>query len=310
MGISVRHYLLPVDGEPLRISKRVANGLIFETDAIPHLAGTKQRVLTAILKNEEGEASHLLKVEGAIWHFDADGKIHDGLADGLREAMNAWNFGKFGEVDEKVVDLHPRINRRRQDDRHRWEPTPAHIELVVADIWPKKGVRRYKELKGIAPKAPAITSDARHRLGEITRGFWKIQIEIDHLSEPSLKGFAYEARRLQAIEDDDGPLYTAIAQMAERRLEILKRRRSEKGVWIASVEVMRRHPDGHGETTHQFYQRCQGRTKAVEAARRLLVEHSDKFTSEQTIEAAAVPDIEWRELFGAQEVDESGLRAS
>lgn len=45
------------------------------------------------------------------------------------------------------------------------------------------------------------------------------------------------------------------------------------------------------ETTHLFYQRCQRRAAAVEAARRLLGGYDGKFTSDQTVEAFAVPDI-------------------
>lgn len=301
MGISLRHYLFPVEGEPLRIPKRVVDGLIFATDAIPHLAGTEQRVLTAIMNNDEGQPSHIVQTEGSIWHFDHEGKIRDGLLDGLKHAMEGYSFGILEATDEKVVDLNPRLSRKRRDEMYRWKPTPAHIERVIADIWPKKGVARLKDLKGIARKPPAVPFDARNALREITGGFWKVQLEIDRLSEPALKGFAFEARRF-ATEDDDAPLYLALAQIADRKLEILKRRRSEKGSWVASVEIMRRHPAGHSETTHQYYQRCAGRTAAEEAARRLLVEHSGKFTADQTVEAFAVPDIEWRELMGAQEV--------
>ena len=69
MGISVRRYLFPEEGEPKRISQRVADGLVFGSDAIPDYAETRQRILTVFLENEVGRPLSIYKAEGSVWVF-------------------------------------------------------------------------------------------------------------------------------------------------------------------------------------------------------------------------------------------------
>jgi hypothetical protein len=48
------------------------DGLLFDTDAILHLARTEQRALIAILSRDDGDACDPLTIEGSAWHFDGD----------------------------------------------------------------------------------------------------------------------------------------------------------------------------------------------------------------------------------------------
>jgi len=61
---------------------------------------------------------------------------------------------------------------------------------------------------------------------------------MEFLTEPALKGFAFEARRL-AENDLDNAVWLGIAEAADRRRKILARYRTGSGVWYASVDVIR-----------------------------------------------------------------------
>ena len=99
-----------------------------------------------------------------------------------------------------------------------------------------------KSAKGNTPKRPPLTFDAKQALSAATEGFWKVAHEVDGLKEPSLKGFAFEARERAASDPDFEFLYRALAEMAERRLAILRRRRRERGIGTQLSEL----PSGTG----------------------------------------------------------------
>jgi hypothetical protein len=50
-------------------------------------------------------------------------------------------------------------------------------------------------VKGKAPNKPPLTYEAQNAIRMISSELWKLTSEIEKLSEPALKGFAYEARR-------------------------------------------------------------------------------------------------------------------
>jgi hypothetical protein len=139
-----------------------------------------------------------------------------------------------------------------------------------------------------------LTYAARQALDEASQPFWKIANAIDGLKEPALKGFAFEARSRSAAESGHGYLYRAIAEMAELRLEILRRRRSGTGTWYALVEVVRWDEEHVGNSVAAFHERCEGKDAAEQAARRLLIEHVGKFAENVSIEAEVLTDLEWR----------------
>ncbi|KAB0679046.1 hypothetical protein [Aureimonas leprariae] len=287
----MRHYLFPEDGEPLRLSQRVVEGLVSGEDALPQFAGSSQRVLGVIVRNDDGDPQEIIHTEASIWHFDEEGRIDRSLGDTAVEFVNLAHQGHAS--GGKVVSLQPKISRKRLHERHRWEPSSTDIESVIGDIWPKKGNKRLKDAKGVAPKRPPLTYEASNAIDGIAKGFWDVSHKLERLKEPALKGFAFEARHRANGEPEYGALYRAIAEMADERLEILRRRRNGKGSWYALVEVTRWNDEGVGDQLYAFHQECKGRAAAVTAARKLLADHVDKFAADVTVEASVLTNIEW-----------------
>jgi len=88
-------------------------------------------------------------------------------------------------------------------------------------------------------------------------------------------------------------LYNALANMADDQLELLRRKRSGKGIWYAVVEVTYWREEREGEVVESFHERCEGRSAAVAAARRMFVENAHKFSHDRTVSAEIWADIEW-----------------
>ncbi|CAH2394826.1 hypothetical protein [Mesorhizobium escarrei] len=287
-----RHYLFPNEGEPLRMSLRLVEGLIFGKDILPQYAGTKQRVLSATLEFDEAKKpTRILRTEASVWVFDQHGGIRQGLHEALALAMDIL---PTPARDDTVVELRPRTKKQKLEKEFRWEPGKAEIDRVISDIWPKRKADRLKAAEGVAKRKPPLTYDASRALDEASEGFWKIEHAIERLKEPSLKGFAFGARQRSEANPEEGSLFRAIAEMAERRSEILRRRRVGKGVWYALVDVTR-WDDGVGTSISAYHERCEGKAAAIAAARRLLAAHADKFAEDITVEAEVLTDLEWQD---------------
>lgn len=290
MGISVRHYLFPTNGEPQRLSQRLVDALIAGEDSILEYAGSRQRIMSVVLASEDGKPERIVSTDGSIWIFDEAGKIDEGFQDAMRHAMDA--LPPFHGNSGKIVSIGHELSRKHLAANYRWEPGQSEIDRVVADIWPIKGQPLLKSAKGTASKKPLLTWEAGRTLDEATDSFWKIAQAIEKLKARSLKGFVFECRQRIAAEPEYSSLFRALAEKGENQLEILGRRQSGKGVWYASIDVTR-WKDQIGETLVSYHERCTGRAAAVLAARRLLTQHADKFAEDTTVEAQIVTDLEW-----------------
>ncbi|UVK39931.1 hypothetical protein LHFGNBLO_001346 [Mesorhizobium sp. AR10] len=299
--MSSRHYLFPDDGEPLRLSRRLAEGMVFGKDALPQYAGTRQKVASVVLEIDGTKAQRILSAHGSYWTFDAVGDIRRGLTRSAGDIINAAHTpaGSNGTV----VALQPRLSKKRAEEEHRWTLGKAELDRIAADIWPKTSSDRLKSAKGISVKRPPLTFDARHALDEATADLWKISHAIDELKEPSLKGFAYEARTRGAAFPEHGALYQAVAQMADEHLEILRRRRVGKGVWYAVVDVIMWDDNHVGTSVGRYHEECYGKQAAVIAARKLLAEHAAEFAENVTVEAEVLTDLEWQDRLKGSEAD-------
>ncbi|BCG91441.1 hypothetical protein [Mesorhizobium sp. 131-2-1] len=285
-----RYYLFPEGEDPLRLSQRLVEGLTFGTDALPQFAGTKQRVLSAMLEHDEGKPVRIIRTEAAVWQFDKDGGIREGLHQALALAMDSL---PTPQPNATVVQLHPHAKQAKLQKEYRWEPGGAEIERVIADIWPKRTGDRLKSAKGTTTRKPPLTFDARHAIDEISGQFWKISNAIEQLKEPSQKSFGFEARERSRADPEYAHLYRAIAEMSDWHLEVQRRRRTGKGVWYAVVDVTLWDDNRVGESVDQFQEKCVGREAAVKAARKLLREHADRFADNITVEAEVLTDLEW-----------------
>jgi hypothetical protein len=150
-----------------------------------------------------------------------------------------------------------------------------------------------KTVKGKVPKRPPLTSEARHTLSEIEAKIGLISMSLENLSEPALKGLAYEANRMAKVYGGVRSLWSAIAQEADREREIKARHRTGKGVFYAVVHVWHEHSPNRRPEVDTVEARCKGKKAAVEAARRLLADNAHRFSEDVTIEAQVVSELEW-----------------
>jgi hypothetical protein len=138
-----------------------------------------------------------------------------------------------------------------------------------------------------------LTFEAKQAIREIQTHLFGIDGKMEFLTEPALKGLAFEARRL-AKNDLDNAVWRGVADAADRRREILARYRTGSGIWHASVDVIRwdnsRHSGGSDSVAHD---KCNSKKEAEEAARRLLAENAKYFSAESSVEARVVCDLEW-----------------
>lgn len=289
--MSSRHYLFLDEGEPLRMSRRLVEGLIFGNDSLPQYAGTRQRVLSAMLELDGGKPARIWRTEASIWEFDEEGGIREGLHKALGLAMELM---PTSQSDDTVVELRPHTKKKKLEKEYRWEPQKSDIDRVISDIWPKKKADRLKSVTGLAKRKPPLTWDAKQAINEISSNFWKISHAIEGLKEPSQKSFGCEARERARTDPDFPHLYRALADMSDWCLEVQKRKRTGKGTWYGVVEVMLWR-DGVGEAAERFFEKHDGRDDAVLAVRRMLAEHAHKFNDYTTVEAELLTDLEWEQ---------------
>lgn len=290
MALTSRYYLFEAESaRPKSMSLRLVEGLIRGTEVLQQYAGTRQKVLAVYVDHEDGRPQSISDhLHGSYFHFDAEGGIRDGIDDSLSDLAQFLDFGT--RPAGKVVALKPSLDRKRFEAKHRWTPTEAEMKPIIADIWPREKSDRLEMLVA-SPKPPKLTYDARHALEEGSKGFWGIGHEIGQLAEPSLRGFAYEARRRGG--DSHPELYEALAVMAEKRLAILAARKKKTGVWFAWVSMIRWDESHVGEEVAFFHVKCQGRPAAEKAAAQLLREHADKVAFNVSVEAGVESELEW-----------------
>lgn len=291
MTSSIRHYLFPENAEPLRLSQRLVNGLIRGDDAMPQFANSRQRVLTVVIRNVEGKLVEIDRAEASVWGFDGEGEIVDSLREAVGEAMNSVEWNR--QDPSKVVSLGPRLSKKKLVEKFRWEPSKEDFERITRDLWPKVKADRLKDAKGISVRPPPFTYEARHALEKVSGGFWEATQQLSSLKEPSLKGFAFHARKKAKEELEYRHLYGALAQMADDEIELKRRHKSGKGIWYAVIEVLQTRPEGYTETVRVIRERCEDRDAAVIAMRRLVAENAGLLGSDTTFAPSVITDIEW-----------------
>ncbi|SFJ72732.1 hypothetical protein SAMN04487925_110243 [Bradyrhizobium sp. cf659] len=295
MPVSVRFYLFASDGLQ-RISHRVMEGLCQGRDAMPQFAGTKQKVVNAIIEVENGKPARIVNIEGTYLDFDSAGKIQESLWRGVVEAMDTHDALERSKRTKasKVVDLTPKLNRERWQRENRWTPSQRDLDLICSNVFGRQDASKtpLRVAKGVAAKPPPLTYEAKAAIDEIRTKLFTVEGKLELLSEQSLKGLAFEARRL--AKDDSNQLWLGVAEAADRRGEILARHRTGKGTWYASVEIIRWDASKRsGESSSIAHEKCNSKKEAEEAARKLLSENAKHFSAETSVEARVVCDLEW-----------------
>lgn len=292
MGIGIRWYLVPDDGDPQRMSQRLVEGLTDGKDALPDLANSEQRILYIVVDSLDREIQAIRRCEGLIWEFDDEGKIEKSRQRHLREAMDLISAGESSTA--KVVPLDRKRKHKEFRDRTQWEPSNDVLNVIAKDIWPDGTTKPLQSIKGLGKRRPPLTYDAKNALKEASSHFYKIEMALWRLKEPSLKGLAHSARE-QAKDNEAPELYRAVAEIAERKLQFLARRRSNKGVWYGFVEIFRTVEEGHQEVVATFHRQCDGKKAAEQAARELVALHAKCITADTSIHAEVETDLEWEQ---------------
>ena len=296
MGITIRHYIVAEEGPLRRVPRGIVEDLVFGKDALPEFAGTRQRVAAAVIENEGSKPFRILDVRGTYWHFDDNGRIDAGLAASFGDWMDSANRSRHRGTG-KVVSLVPEIKQRQVEARHRWDVSADEIDRIAADLWPgiNGAAVDVTTVKGVKPKRPALTYDAKAALQKIGPLLANIDNILQDLSETGLKSLAFEARR-SATHDDDGPLWNGVAAVCERHREIKARQRTGKGAWYAVVEAWRWEDQSRriSDCYTVAHERCDGKKAAVVAARRLLRDHADTFSEDIWLECFVKSELEWQ----------------
>ena len=292
MGISSRLYILEPDGALKRVPMRVVNGLVFGADAVPAYAGSSQRVIQVLLENEDGRPVRILYVTGSIWAFDAAGKVDRRL----RRAAGEWFDVAFAEKSQdggRVVSLVPELKRRELEARTRWTVTQDIVDRIAADIWP--GIYgpapEVGSVKGKAPRRPPLSWQARDTLLAIGKNLDEVNHELLFLSEPGLRGLAFEAERTATIEH--AALWRGVAAHARRQRAILAAHRTGRGEWVAVVTSLRRE-QGRERVIDVVDARAKTQKEAIAAGAKLMAEKAHWLGPNVRLTVAIVSALEWR----------------
>lgn len=296
MSISVRHYLFAEDGLQ-RMSRRLMDGLVHGRDAMPQYAGTKQKTAEVILENDGGKPVRIAQASGSYLIFDKGGQVHESLARGGMEAMETFDAVERAQrqTASKVVDLSPKLKREKWERESRWTLSKADLDLIADDVWNRKRAAspKVQQAKGVAVKPVPLTYEAKEAIEEFASKLSGIDFKLETLSEPALKGIAFEARR-RASREENRKLWEGLAEGADLRREIKSRHRTGKGTWYALIDVIAWDDTHHsGESALSKEEKCNSKKEAEEAARRLLVEHAKYFSANHSLEAKVICDLEW-----------------
>ena len=148
----------------------------------------------------------------------------------LRRAADEFFDAAYSRPDPdpagRIVSLVPELKRRELEARYRWSVTQAIVDRIAADLWP--GIYgpapEVGSVKGKAPRRPPLPWQARDTLLRMGRHLDEIDRELLFLSEPSLRGLAFEAERTATTEHE--ALWRGIAGHARRQRAILTAHRT------------------------------------------------------------------------------------
>lgn len=295
MGLSFRFYAFLDDGSLRRIPKRIANDLGITDEAIPELAGGRQRIAQVIFEIDGGRPSRIMDARGFFWQFDAEGRLEDDMRANFHARMDAEEAARRGRAG-RVVSLVPEIKRKEQEAKENWTLTAEDLDRIAADFWPgiNGPANEVTSVKGTKPKRPPLTYEAKHALQRLVDNVIQINGILDGLTERALKGLAFEAVRSSTFQD--GALWQGIADEAKRREQIRAAHRTGRGDWYAVLEIARANRTypylwEHTTATHE---KCASRKEAVEASRRLMAKKASWMDADIELSVNVRSALEWQ----------------
>ena len=298
VSLGLRHFLFEQDDTLRHVPQRVMRGLMFGIDRMPQYSGQSLRAATVLLHLENKKPVSIAEVEASIWYFDATGRIDAGLRRSAIEAWSTHDAVKAMDTSGPVVNLTPRLMREKWRGRYRWEPTPAQVTTIVHAIWPEsagKPVERPKFATGVRKRRPPMTYEAKQAERECASKFSTIAYKMSDLKLNSVKALiALAEERATTEEPIFRELWSGVVAAAERRLAIVRARKSNKGTWyaIAEATTWKDPPHGTGRVHELEHVKCDGRQAAILAGRELLKKHAEHFSDYTTIDVRVFPEIE------------------
>jgi hypothetical protein len=127
----MRYFLYESDGTLRRISQRIVWDLVLGRDCLPQYADQNLRMLSVYLALDDGRPAQISGQEAEILHFDGAGGIRQGLANSAAWAGATNEALQEAESTGPVIDIVPRVERRRWGRENRWQPTDAEITEIV-----------------------------------------------------------------------------------------------------------------------------------------------------------------------------------
>jgi hypothetical protein len=142
MSISLRLFLFAPDGLK-RISHRLMSGLTDGRDALPQYAGKKLKLAQVVVHLADGRPSEIARIYGTYLHLDHAGKADEAFAKASYEASDMVDaLGRFeSHKAAKVVSLAPKLQQRRYQGEHCWEPSKQDIEMISQMLFGTGGKR-------------------------------------------------------------------------------------------------------------------------------------------------------------------------
>jgi LmbE family N-acetylglucosaminyl deacetylase len=151
---------------------------------MPQFAGTRQKVANDLVEIEDGKPARIGRADGSFLTFDENGQVHkDLIATGFAAMETYRALERAGRNPETgtVVDLSPKLNREKWERENRWTLSKEDLDQIADDIWNRKRANapKVQRAKGIAPKPPPMTREAKEAIKEIQSKIWRIVGKLD-----------------------------------------------------------------------------------------------------------------------------------
>ena len=145
MGIGVRVHFFQEDGRIKKIPYTRFDRLLSDgsDERLEAHAGKRVRCAMTFVELHQRKPTKILRTDFKIIPFAANGKVDfEEYRRGQRLAFNMVDLvGLSREARaDNVVDLRPRVSRKRYVDEFTWEPTDDEFDRLVREVLPESDV--------------------------------------------------------------------------------------------------------------------------------------------------------------------------
>jgi hypothetical protein len=245
---------------------------------------------------ETGAPESVVGIRGFYLVFDSNGFIDKASqSEAMQLVMQSVAVG-IGSRDQPVVDLQSRAKKRELEQKHRWEPTPAERQqIVAAALGHPRRVLNVKSAKQPRSKEPVVSFEARSAFEAIRKNVWRPQAHIDRLKEAEILGFKQLVEEHLRTRKEQVPIWRAMLELADEELRVRQVRRTGEGEWYAVVELLHWEEPNTGTVKREWSRRYPTREEALKAVRKLTAEKADQIAENMSLEVRVFSTLEWEE---------------